>query len=128
MHLNSFMYFLCVSSECLLEVMNGNVSQLCYNVLFYMSSQRTWARACKITLTAFVIIFSSVHTQTFPQIGCPRKGEVTLVLQICLQVDCLRRDKVTLVAFIWLFTSVRFQMSLQIACPRRGIVTLVTLI
>ena len=128
MHLNSFMCFLCVSSGCLLEVMNGNVSQLCHTVLFHMSPQRTWARACKITLTAFVIFFSSVHTQTFPQIGCPRKGEVTLVLQICLQVDCLRRDKVTLVAFIWLFTSVRFQMSLQIACPRRGIVTLVTLI
>ena len=65
MHLNSFMCFLCVSSGCLLEVMNGNVSQLCYNVLFYMSSQRTWARACKITLTAFVIFFSSVHTQSF---------------------------------------------------------------
>ena len=136
MHLNSFMCFLCVSSGCLLEVMNGNVSQLCYNVLFYMSSQRTWARACKITLTAFVIIFSSVHTQTFPQIGCPRKGEVTLVVlvfssvcyQMCPQVDCLRRDKFTLVAFIWLFTSVRFQMSLQIACPKRGIVTLVALV
>ena len=65
MHLNSFMCFLCVSSGCLLEVMNGNVSQLCYNVLFHMSSQRTWARACKITLTAFVIFFSSVHTQSF---------------------------------------------------------------
>ena len=79
MHLNSFMCFLCVSLGCLLVVMNGNVSQLCYSVLFHMSPQRTWARACKITLTAFVIIFSSVHTQTFPQIGCPRKGKVTLV-------------------------------------------------
>ena len=136
MHLNSFMCFLCVSLGCLLVVMNGNVSQLCYSVLFHMSPQRTWARACKITLTAFVIFFSSVHTQTFPQIGCPIKGEVTLVVlvfssvcfQMCPQVDCLRRDKVTLVAFIWLFTSVHFQMSLQIACPKRGIVTLVALV
>ena len=69
------MCFLCVSSGCLLEVMNGNVSQLCYNVLFYMSSQRTWARACKITLTAFVIFFSSVHTQSFPKSTVQEKAK-----------------------------------------------------
>ena len=81
-------------------------------------------------------IFLQCAYSKFPQIDCPRKGKVTLVVlvfssvcyQMCPQVDCLRRDKFTLVAFIWLFTSVRFQMSLQIACPKRGIVTLVALV
>ena len=72
-------------------------------------------------------IFLQCAYSKFPQIDCPRKGKVTLVVlvfssvcyQMCPQVDCLRRDKFTLVAFIWLFTSVRFQMSLQIACCNR---------
>ena len=138
MHLNSFMCFLCVSSGCLLEVMNGNVSQLCYNVLFYMSSQRTWARACKITLTAFVIFFSSVRFQMCPQIGCPRKGKVTLVafvrffsavyFQMSPQRASFRGCKVTLVAFVWLFPSVHFQMCPQTAYPRICIITLVAFV
>ena len=55
-------------------------------------------------------LFSTVHFQMSPQMGCPR--------------GCI----ITLVAFVWLFSTVHFQMCPQIVCPRRGIVTLVTLV
>ena len=80
------------------------------NVPLHMSPQRTWVRAGKVTLTAFVRLFSTV---------CP---------QMSLQTPCMGGCKVTLVAFVWLFSTVSLQMSLQIACLSRCITTLVAFI
>ena len=85
-------------------------SFLHWPVPLHMSPQRTWVRAGKVTLVAFVWLFSTVR------------------FQMSLQMFCPRRCKVTLVAFVWLFSTVRFQMRPQIVCPRRGIVTLVALV
>ena len=47
-------------------------------------------RSGKVTLVAFVWLFSAVH------------------FQMCFQSTCISRCKVTLVAFVWLFSAVHF--------------------
>ena len=77
---------------------------------FQMCSQWAFMRRYKVTLVAFVWLFS------------------TVCFQMCPQIACLRGCKVTLVAFVWFFSTVRYQMSPQIACLSRCIVTLVTFV
>ena len=76
------------------------------NVFFHVCLQSTFIRWCIVTLVAFVWLFSSVF------------------FHVCYQTVCPRRGKVTLDAFVWLFSIVRFQMSLQISCLIGCIVTL----
>ena len=61
-----------------------------------MFSQTVCPSGCKVTLVAFVWLFSSVHFQMSPQIGF------------------LSRCKVALFALVWLLSTVHFQMSPQI--------------
>ena len=75
-----------------------------------MCPQAACIRGCKVTLVAFVWLFSTVR------------------FQMRLQTACLRRCIVTLVAFVWLFCTVCFQMYLQIACPTGCIITLAAII
>ena len=75
-----------------------------------MRPQRTWIRAAKLTLVAFVWLFLGVFFQMWPQIVCLRRGIVTLV------------------AFIWLFSTVYFHMRLQRALIRAGKLTLVAFV
>ena len=75
-----------------------------------MSFQSACIRGCKITLVAFVWLFSTVRFQMSPQIACLRRGIVTLL------------------AFLWLFSTVRFQMGPQIASLRRCIITQVAFV
>ena len=42
-----------------------------------MSPERTWVRAGKVALVAFVWLFSSVCFQMSPQMACLRRGKVT---------------------------------------------------
>ena len=78
--------FSCVSSNCLPERMQ------------------------KVTLVAFVWLFSTVRFHVCPQIACPRES------------------KVTLVAFVQLFSSVCFHVSPQMAWPWGCKVTLVAFV
>ena len=71
-----------------------------------MLPQIAWMRRCRVTLAAFVWLFSTVSFQMLPQMAC------------------LRRCIVALVAFVWLYSTVCFQMLPQIAWMRRCIVTL----
>ena len=96
------------SLRCFHAMTNGDF--LHCSVPLHMSPQRTWVRAGKVTLAAFVWFFSTVWFQMFPQMAW------------------LRRCKVTLVAFVWLFSTVNFQMCPQIVCPRRDIATLVAFV
>ena len=73
----------------------------------FNSSSSACLNGCKVTLVAFVWLFSTVFFQMRPQWAW---------IRACI---------VALVAFIWLFSTVRFQMYPQIACMRRGIVGLV---
>ena len=92
-------------------------------------------RRGKLTLVAFVWLFSTMHFQMSPQVACTRRGIITLVafvwlfstvhFQMSPQIACLRGWKLTLVAFVWLFSTVHFQMSPQIACLRGWKLTLV---
>ena len=78
------------------------------------------ARLCgrKVTLVAFVWLFSRVGFQMYPQTVFLCRCKITLVsfvwlisavcFQMSLQMVCMRRCKVTLVAFVWLFSTVRF--------------------
>ena len=75
-----------------------------------MCPQTTCLRRGKVTLVAFVWLFSTVRFQMYPQMTCPRRGIVTLV------------------AFVRLFSTVHFQMCPQAACLRGCIVTLVAFI
>ena len=79
-------------------------------VHFQMSPQNVCIGWCKVTLVAFVWLFSAVCSQRFPQIafmwGC----------------------KFTLAAIIWLLSNVHFQMCLQIICPTWSIVTIVAFV
>ena len=72
-----------------------------------MGPQSACLNRGKVTLVAFVWLFSTVCFQMSPQNVCPRR--------------CI----VTLVAFVQLFSSVCFQMSPQMTCPRRCVFTLV---
>ena len=67
-----------------------------------MCPQNICPRGCKVTLVAFVWLFSTVCCQMSPQIAYPRR--------------CI----VTLVAFVGLFPTVHFQMCPQMACSRRS--------
>ena len=92
-------------------------------------------RRGKLTLVAFVWLFSTMHFQMSPQVACTRRGIITLVafvwlfstvhFQMSPQIACLRGWKLTLVAFVWLFSTVQFQMSPQIACLKGWKLTLV---
>ena len=103
-----------------------------------MCPQMACTSWCKVTLLAFVWLFSTVHFNVCPQSTCITGCKVTLVafvwlfptvrFQMCPQIACLRRCKVALVAFVWPFPTVYFQMSLQIACLVIGIVTLIALL
>ena len=75
-----------------------------------MCSQIAWVRRYKVTLVAFIWLFSTVH------------------FQMCLQNACIGGCIVTLVALIWLHSTVRFQMCPQTACPNRCKVTLVAFV
>ena len=65
----------------------------------------------KVTLAAFVWLFSTVCFQMSPQSTCITGSKVTLVAfewlfstvcsQMCPQITCLRRCIVALVAFVW---------------------------
>ena len=83
------------------------LSRLC-QVPLHMSPQRTWVRTGKVTLVAFVWLFTTVRFQMFPQITWMIRGIVTLV------------------AFVWLFSTVHLQMCPQLAWMRRYKGTLVT--
>ena len=86
----------------------------------------------------FVSFVSTMRFQMPPQIVCPRGCKVTLVafvwlfssvcLQMCPQMVWIRGCIITLVAFVWLFSTVRFQMGPQSACIRRCKITLVALV
>ena len=90
----------------------------------------------KVTLAAFVCLFSAVHYQMFPQIACLRRWIIILIALVWLfitacykmhlEMACLRERKITLVAFVWLFSAVCVQMSPQSCCIRGRKVTLVT--
>ena len=69
-------------------------------VPIHMSPQRTWGRAGKVTVAAYVWLFSAVCFQMCPQSA-----------GIC---SCI----VTLVAFVWFFCSACFHMHLQIVCQK----------
>ena len=88
------------------KLRSATFNHLHWSVSLHMSHQRTRSRACKITLGAFVWLFSTVRFQMCPQIAC--------------MGGCI----LTLVALVWLFSTVCFQMLSQIACPRRCIVAL----
>ena len=75
-------------------------------VCFQMSPKMACLNRCKITLVAFVGIFSTVR------------------FQMSSQMACLRRCKITLVAFVWLFSTVCFRMCPEISRMRGLIVTL----
>ena len=76
----------------------------------FNSSSSACLNGCKVTLVAFVWLFS------------------TMCLQMSPQNVCARGCKVTLVAFVWLFSNVGFQMCPQMACMRRCIITQVAIV
>ena len=92
--------------------------------LVFCQSVGPWG--CKVTLVAFVWLFSTVHLQMKLQIVWPGGCIITLVafvylfsgvsFQIFLQIASLVGCKVTLVTFVWLLPTVCFQMSPQMAC------------
>ena len=75
-----------------------------------MSPQIACLRGCKITLAAFVWLFSTVSFQV-----CPSRTRI-------------KAGIFTLVTFVWLFSAVYFQMYPQMACIRSCIVTLIAFI
>ena len=103
-----------------------------------MLPQNVCTRKGRVTMVAFVWLFSTVCFQMLPQIACLRGCIITLVAFVWLlstvcfhmppQIPCLRGCKVTLVAFVWLFTTVRFQMCPQSTFLGASIVTLVALV
>ena len=104
----------------------------------HMCPQLVCLRRYKVTLVAFVRLFSIVRFWMSPQHACPGRSKVTLVtfvwlfsfvrFQMCPQIACLRRCKVTLVALFWPISAMCFKMSLQMAYLRRCIITLIALI
>ena len=91
---------------------------------FQMILQTACIWGCKVTLVAFVWLFTTVHFQMHPQSTCIRRCKVTQIAlvwlspTVCLQMypqsACPRGCIVTLVAFVWLFSSIGFQMFPQI--------------
>ena len=127
-----YIYFINLNSNCyaFMRVLRGFASDgkgwifsfLHWSVPLHMSPQWPRVRAGKVTLIAFVWLFSTVCFQMCPQTSCTRGGIITLVtfiwlfstvcFQMCHQMSCLWGCKVTLVAFVQLFSTVCFQM-----CP-----------
>ena len=103
-----------------------------------MCPQNVRPRRGKVTLVAFVWLFSTVRFQMCPQMACPRGCIVTLVaffglfaavhFQMCLQTTCMAGCEITLVAFVWLISAVYFKMTSQAAFHRWCILALVALI
>ena len=85
-------------------------SFLHWSVPLHMFPKRTWVRAGKVALVAFVWHFSTMCFQMSPQCAY------------------MKRCIVTLVAFVCLFSTVCYQMSPQCACMRGSIVTLVAFV
>ena len=75
-----------------------------------MCPQSARITGCKVTLPAFVWLFSALHFQMCPRTVCPRRG------------------KVTLVAFVWPFSTVCFKMFPQIACLKGCIITMIAFV
>ena len=126
LHLQIFQSSNCVDSR-IVHCVSSNVPSNCL-------PERTWIRACKVTLVAFVWLFSTVCLQMCPQIACIRGCIITQVafvwffstvcLQMCPQITRLIGCKITQVTFVWLFSTVCFQVCPQIACLRWCIITL----
>ena len=74
---SSSQYLFCESLEGLLKLTLFSVQH--WSVPLHVSPKRTWVRADKVTLVAFVRFFPAVCFQMFPQIACLRGGIVTLV-------------------------------------------------
>ena len=89
----------------------------------------------KAEAVAFVLLFSTVHFQMFPQIVSGKYVIITLVAffwlftTVCfhmpIQSACIGGCIITLVA---LFSTVRFQMFPQMACLKECVVTLIALV
>ena len=93
---------------------------------------------CVLTLVAFVLLFSIVCFQMFPQIVC-RKGVIitpvafvwlftTVCFHMPIQSACIGGCIITLFALVRLFSTVCFQVFLQMACLKECIVTLIALV
>ena len=78
----------------------------CDKIWVTVRPQRAWIGAVKLTLVAFVRLFSSVyfhmcfHKRMQSHIGAFLCLFPSVCCQMSHQMACLRRDKVTLVAFI----------------------------
>ena len=91
-----------------------------------MSLQIACLCGCKVTLVAFIWLFSKVCFQMSPQITCPRRCKVTLVAfvwlfsTIFLNVSSMyfdqRRHTISLVALVYLFPTVHFHLRPQVSC------------
>ena len=101
------------------------LTRLFRTVCFRMYSHRACIKGCKVTLVAFVCLFSihcafsNVSSNRLPVRMHSHIGYIFLLFstvrfKMCPQIACLRRVKVTLVAFVRLFSTVCFQMSSQI--------------
>ena len=87
-------------------------------VRFQMGVEIASLSGRKVTLVAFVWLFSRVGFQMYPQSVFLCRCKITLVsfvwlisavcFQMSLQMVCMRRCKVTLIAYVWLFSTVRF--------------------
>ena len=103
-----------------------------------MCPQIACLRRDKVTLVAFVGLFSTVYFRMSPQIACPRRCKVTLAafvwffstvrFQMRTQISCLRWCIVTLGAFVWLFSAMLFKMTSQAAFHRGWKLTFVALV
>ena len=102
-----------ISSNGLPEKRQSQIGCICLTFLhcvLSMFAQIVCQRKFKVTLFAFVWLFSIMS------------------FQMCHENACLRRGKVKLVTFFRLFFTVRFQMSPWIVCPKKGKVTLIAFV
>ena len=107
-------------------------------ILHYIKIYQSQLRRGKITLVAFVWLYSTVHFQMLSQIACPRRSIVTLVafvwffstvyFQMFLQSTFITGCIITLVAFVRFFSTVRFQVCTHMARKNRCIITLVAFV
>ena len=76
-----------------------------------MYPQRTCPRRCKVTLAAFVWVFTTLCFQNFPHGACVRGFKITLVAFVHLfstlcckifpQSACLSKFEATMVGYVW---------------------------
>ena len=102
------------SSNCFPERIHSHIDCIYLSFLHYVSSNVSSNGLPKVTLVAFVWLFSTVSFQTNVQRVCLRGCKVTLVAFVCdsssvnsqmnPQMACNREYIVTLVAFAWLFS------------------------